>query len=65
MVNHLAARGIRSPNYAYQFNIMTREKRLNNSNEGIILPLYFLEAGFHISLYPFFGGVLKEYSAPG
>ncbi|KAH1039321.1 hypothetical protein J1N35_041064 [Gossypium stocksii] len=61
MVNHLVARGIRSPNYAYQFNIVTGERRLSNSNEGFIQPPYFLEVSFHLSLFPFFGDVLKEF----
>ncbi|KAH1045776.1 hypothetical protein J1N35_036560 [Gossypium stocksii] len=61
MVNYLAAWGIWLPNFAYHFDIVNGERRLSDSSKGFILPLYILEAGFHLLLHHFFYTGLEEY----
>ncbi|KAH1129605.1 hypothetical protein J1N35_000983 [Gossypium stocksii] len=61
MVNYLTAQGIRLQNFTYHFKIFNGERHLIDSSEGLILPFYLLEVGFHLLLHPFFYTVLEEY----
>lgn len=57
MVSYLATRGIRFPNFAYNIEIVNRERQLIDSNKGFTLPFHILEVGFHLLLYPFFSSM--------
>lgn len=61
MARHLVIRGIRLSNFVFDFDAIEGEKRLSDTEEGILLPLHLLEAGFYLSLHPFFFIVLHEY----
>ncbi|KAH1072241.1 hypothetical protein J1N35_024569 [Gossypium stocksii] len=54
MVQHPSVCEIKLPNFAFDFEIVEGEKRLNDTKEGLLLPLHMLEASFHIPLHPFF-----------
>ncbi|KAH1114099.1 hypothetical protein J1N35_007477 [Gossypium stocksii] len=60
-VFYLAAKGVRLPNFANNFDVVDEECRLSDTTASFILPLYLLEAGFQLPLHPFFYIVLKEY----
>ncbi|KAH1047101.1 hypothetical protein J1N35_037885 [Gossypium stocksii] len=53
--------GIRLSNFAFAFDAIEGERWLSDTEEGFLLPLHLLEAGFHLSLHPFFCTVLREY----
>ncbi|KAH1083844.1 hypothetical protein J1N35_023605 [Gossypium stocksii] len=58
----LCARGIVVCNFTYEFFILEGSHRLNDTSDGkFLLPLHALEVGFHLSLYPFFCHLLKQY----
>ncbi|PPS02679.1 hypothetical protein GOBAR_AA17988 [Gossypium barbadense] len=55
-------RGIKLPNFAYEFSIPERSHRLCKTTErSFLLPLHALDTGFHLPLHPFFYNLLKEY----
>ncbi|KAH1091916.1 hypothetical protein J1N35_019173 [Gossypium stocksii] len=56
----LGSLSILLPNFTYQFEIVIGERCLSDSKKGFILPLYLVEAGFHLPLHPFFLAVLQE-----
>ncbi|KAK5785123.1 hypothetical protein PVK06_039673 [Gossypium arboreum] len=59
----LAIRGIKLPNFEYEFSIQEWSHRLCKITEDrFFLPIHVPEARFHLPLHYFFCSLLKDYN---
>lgn len=67
MFRALEVRGIKIPNFVYDFSIPMSLHRLSNtSDNNFLLPFHVIKVGFHLPLHHFFCHLLEDYGiAPG